>query len=439
MQERYRVVVLDLKKDDANYDEYENKIALEKIDFIAERIEEVCENFKKTEPTPESMWVVTWREMGIQEPGSEPVSLGVKEDLQEKMQALTKKYPQLVIIAGPLEVVRPLEETESKHDSLDDKLSQVIKYYDDSAPLLDAIKKKKADDFKKQETDQEAQHRAQVQSLKESKDLKGVESQSSTVYVFQGDTYQSHRKTLPFKQTLNKPRRFFRPGTAAKTANPVVTVKHPITKKPVRLGIEICRESHLSYLNAVAGSDKTALQFILSNSTHMLPMSLNAPHVIHADSVIETQLISTEAKEDKHVNVEGYVYKILEKNPALLPLKSYYPLELQIRDLLDHGIKKFEEAYKNADDDFSETEFKKSIDEFKKIKMEYLKNFLVSSYPGRTTSEQAIETIKDLLRDFKKETPPGIVQNTIVQIQKAIIEHEKKKDPSQYLHPRRRL
>jgi len=95
-------VVLDLNGISKEYDDYESLSAAKKVERIFTHIENVAAELAKKDPN--NMHIVTWREYGISEGASCHVSVDIKNKVKELMLALTKKYPSLTIVAGPMAV-----------------------------------------------------------------------------------------------------------------------------------------------------------------------------------------------------------------------------------------------------------------------------------------------------------------------------------------------
>ncbi|MHB1949065.1 MAG: hypothetical protein ACYCQI_13235 [Gammaproteobacteria bacterium] len=326
MKDRVVVICMEMfkRRDLINF---RGKTAIDKIKLIFENITTICEMMREKEPN--ALWIIGWREFGITDGAlTRYVSQEVLQYFHQAMSTLTNHYPNLAII-GSLATEKKLDDSQA----IEQKAQKIEKDFEDYAWIRE--EEGKADD------------REISLHLKQARNIKLSSKQSASiirnnVYVYQkGRSIQKVRKKAPFSEmripgasALGKrsnSRQMFKPPTK-KSQNPIVTLIHPVSKKTIKVGIEICREHCMGVLKHTKAPEPL-LHIVPSDSIPLEPCNLYGHYVVPFSSANQTQLV--ELKKDPLYEVELYRYNLLREDKYLYgPLLSFYPLEFKILDFL---------------------------------------------------------------------------------------------------------
>lgn len=367
MKDRIAIIALDLSGSDFNTDmPFSDLSAKDKIDVIVNNIQKACEELKKKEP--ESMWVAAWHEYAIRNIDKKYISVEEKQYLQDKMCELTKTYSQLVVISGPVQVARPLNEVEKKAQTPVAKLEKTKQRFGESTY---PIRKEEEKDVEKEV---ESHFKDLTAAIEERKTASSILSKlkallpkpkikiiSNTTYVFQnGEILLKHRKVAPFKET-RKPSHIFRPGSKH-TKNPFIILKHPKSGEDIPIGIEICREHVFAHLKeSLVSKDKPLLHFVLSNSVFMKLNNIFGNFAVHIDKVLKPRLIVAEESPAHQVRLYQHDVRTTSTSKMTAPIQPS-TLEHVILKLLNDEVKQYEVLIEHL----SELE-KKAISDTKEI------------------------------------------------------------------------
>lgn len=339
MPKDYAIVALDINTDDSNFLNYNSKTAKEKIDFLAQRIEKVCQTLASSEP--DSNWIISWREYGVTDPNSRYISNDDKKYLKDVMCKLSAKHPQLTIISGTAET--------KKHFAKDDAANEIKKvegFY--TQAIID-------------EVTEGATHFAEVEKAVKHKHPHGIDVARNTAYIFSnGACVGRHDKHMPFIE-LTAEKKWYSAGNSTKRNNHLAdAIYQPADKKDksaiftigkdedaLSLGIEICREHCIGTLLSEV-KDKgviPSLQLIISEGMSPEIDKITSEYVILLDDTIKPQLLVTKnvdtSKLDK-LPIRLYQENILKQEPLLGPLKpSCITNEIAILyefDIIEHYI-----------------------------------------------------------------------------------------------------
>jgi len=349
-----------MNRADGGFDSFNQLSATDKIALIKQRIISACEELATK--APDSMWIVTWREYGITDGAdSRSVSSRVKISFKEEMIALTKHYPQLAILAGTISTAKQTKLIQ---------LKTILEYYQAHRWIEELEKsssqKTKIDELKKTEQ-QIALHRKQIE------DLLTIESSESktnvvtvirnTCYLFIGDKILRHDKSAPIDETGILANTVFQPAKG-KNASPIFDIQHTVTGQPLRLGVEICRESDFGVLRKWLlekedSANTPLIHFIISDGINWLDWSnVCGTYCFRIDSLIKPRaILPTFVPEDKR-EVILYQNNLCQKIESLTgPLQALYPFEKRVLDHVnlaiswhsnDHLKRKILEFYRDA-------------------------------------------------------------------------------------------
>lgn len=254
------IICLNLFSPDPLLLDFRKKGAMAQIVHIVQRINKICEKLKRS--SPDSLWLFTWREYGITNFESRFLTNDIKTFLKQAMQALTKEYPQLVIVSGTIAVKKRFQSEKTVT-----KLKKLQVHY------LENLKINKINYADTTISDAEI---ARIRTYLESSDqYQSIDVVRNTCYVFaKGMCIGRHDKVTAYHETKDRNtilnEAFFQPGKSKK--NPAI-FHIPNNDNPITIGIEICVEHDYGILKSYAkdtGSPKPFIHLVLSDSTHPL-------------------------------------------------------------------------------------------------------------------------------------------------------------------------
>src|SRR5437660_879265 len=128
MSSRIAVVALNIHIFDKGYAEYIELPAAKKIEYIKNRIINICIQLEKTEPY--SKWYIVWREHGITSETGQSVTTKIKHLLKAMIQELTQQYPALTILSGTI-LKRKTYKASTPDNQAAKKAKKIRKLYQD--------------------------------------------------------------------------------------------------------------------------------------------------------------------------------------------------------------------------------------------------------------------------------------------------------------------
>jgi hypothetical protein len=323
MQGRIKVVALDIikKSNESQYFNFmQEKIIYERILFLAKRITEIAEELKIQ--APDSMWIIVWREYGIQGSARPAINIipEMKDFFKNQMVKLTRKYPQLTIIAGTI-VTKELITREKLHD--------IKKYYSDLQQGFNSEILSK--------NSQLIKHQQEVLDLEQNTAIKKIFALRNTCYIFFSTrAIRCHDKVMPYREN-NYTNAVFQ-AAKKNNKNPMVQIPHPITKEQITIGIEICYEHYCGLLKS-SQHPKPLLQFVLSASSNVQADYIFSDYLIHVDSLSKPRMAVSEAMTNvEELRVELYEANLFKTDNLRGPLLPVYPRAKQMLDLIDTAI-----------------------------------------------------------------------------------------------------
>ncbi|MDR3490642.1 MAG: hypothetical protein P4M12_01200 [Gammaproteobacteria bacterium] len=302
---RTLIICLDLKRRNA-YTKYESLDAVAKIKKLIARITTICDQLAQTEP--QALWIITWRENGITDANSNYVSTLSKTYLKEELSKLSLQYTQLAIIGG-------LSSVKSVRDvGCNKKIIEIEDCYNAYQAFVTNEKNITLNA-------QWAKHLKQFTLLKNNRSTQ-LNIMRNTAYIFQQGNVMKHDKVLPFNETIDSKSQqefnhVFQPAKA-NNANHFFNLTHPISKKIITIGIEICFEHNRGILKKQANNNEAVdIHFILSDCVELECSYFYGKYVVHVDSRFDTSIIKTDLHSDKSTDVFLYVNNLLEDNLEL--------------------------------------------------------------------------------------------------------------------------
>lgn len=438
MQDRTAVIAVEMRPSDPAYMGFKEKSAIDKIDIIAERIEAAYLEIQKKHP--DTAVIAAWEEYGITEPYSIYVDIYVKDYLQQKMQELVKKLPLLTVYAGTVAVERPLEATEQKAKTEDEKLGRHLKYYEHPA-----VKKIQEEEqaFRWWQNQHTHLQKNKISQLKRNKTrTHKVKVVSNTFYSFRNIkgavVGKKRRKMAAFKETI-APSQIYRPGSL-KTGDPYLTETHPVSGKEYDVYVDLCYEHIFSHLKERKEAKKPKFQFIFSSSIMLDVDQLIGEHVIHFDPELSPgHIVMSDDLQNNDVDV--YQLNILEEKPELRgPLRPFIPVEVQINSLIRRHAYDIKDLLAWFGNIYSMS-LKDLIVEFAKIKKEFsgfyalysgvIENVLAKNNERELRDfalsiikelQSAIEILKTIQLEFAEHISKSQVEGEIYKFPKIIEE-----------------
>lgn len=339
------VISLDLKMTDEGFIKYNALPVEDKIDLLYERMLKVCEELKKKEPN--SQWIIAWREYGITDANSKFISNEMKHYLKKTMQSLTKRYPQLTIIAGTVATKKHFSAAEYKS-----KLSKIKKYYKQHEWIYKSENQSAVE--------QKLFHYKKLKELKKKKIDEGIDVIRNTTYIFsENKCVARHDKVAPYFETANVGQRWvlmdenadltdmvntnrvFQPGNKKNNSTRFTLKKADISMSPIDIVFEICKE-HIA--GVVANEEKNKktiadLHFVLGYGATIELDKIRAKVFAAFDKNIETQLIiNQEMTEEEISQLPYHLYRtnILSESGQLHgPIMPIYLQEFKILAIFD--------------------------------------------------------------------------------------------------------
>lgn len=319
------IVIIPFMLDTDNH--YEAFTADEKINLLATRISEVCEILKKQKPN--ATWIMGWREYGIRDVGKRSISDETRIILKETMKAISRTYPNLIIVAGTV-----LTRKEKKISDL----PKILRYYDD----LNWVETKEKSQSDVKERQHLAFHRDQLTKLQAKqldKDQKIMVLANKARIYYRG-TEKRHGKIAPYNETQGLGEfAVYQPGKD-QNLNPIIKIDDNLS-----VAISICREMHpeLDLVKKSHKKDETPLlHFVLSYSIPLPLVSVDATNAaIHLDRCYDPLFVIPRALKKSNVDINVYpipVHKKVEK--LIYRAKPVYPVQFQILDRIDEELRK---------------------------------------------------------------------------------------------------
>ncbi len=252
---------------------YLEKTGIEKVDLLAETIEQTCVDLRLKEAKGDikknAMWIIAWREYGVFEIDSKCdrterfATAATKKYLKDQMSRLTSKYLKLTIIAGTIATTKIITNPAQTY------INQIQANYDDVKTDT------KCQDYK---------NFTDIISAKQNQ----ITVVRNTCFVFQSGTIVATRcKISPYDETNEHHDWIFYPGKPNKM---LIKLKHPDPNinTPITIGIEICFEHCLGVYKQM--QSKAILHCILSDSVSWKKHNQHGDFVIHVDSGVVPQL-----------------------------------------------------------------------------------------------------------------------------------------------------
>lgn len=345
-------VTLEMKRDDAQFENFRRKTAKEQIDHIKKNIKIIADEIKTKEPNAD--WVyVTWRENGLTGGiDSKSIDSEEKKYMKAKFGELTKANPKLIIATGGILVRKEvpfakLEEIEAIYESHKD------------LPHKEKLIDSNSSEF--------LEHKNQLLRIKVKAPEKFTKY-TTTTYVFFGDKTERHAKVPPYQENqvfkLNQSQiekftdpklehAVFQPGRVSKdkrsTANPIISLMGAFS-----VSEEICREAALNLTHEFKPLTNGPVD-LLSINSDSVPLNVNSKSVketefavLHVDSLLPTLIIETpearkKQKENIIADISLYQYNIFDSTPALIKMVSKASCPLQYR--LQEFVEKNQQTY----------------------------------------------------------------------------------------------
>ncbi len=389
----------------SNLQKFEALTSAERLQFVVDHISEASEKLSKQYPN--HMIIYSLNEYFLQSSSSAFQSDQIlKKSFKQTLSDLSKKFPNIVIIAGTL-------------------LTQ--KTFNDKAMIKERLKLiKSAYDHVQiyhQTPDLTDEERTALKELtNEVANLQSLIVVRNTCYVFQdGEIIFRHDKTSAKgergRAKIDHPHVIFQPGKKGKKHDTSLThfkMKHFKTKNPITCHIEICLEHQAGVvlkqedLHSPAG----LIHFVLSDWTSINPYALVGKVAVHSDSFFMTKLFMLDA--DPMPNLQFYVCDLMEADSKALigPLAPVYPLEIQVVNLMKTLLRQLS-AFKDS----------ATMDRCKEILDEFVKKRQGSSDKLKYTTELD-KNVKALLSELTKLTDATGDQdkNTMKLLEKAKVD-----------------
>jgi len=324
------VIILDVNVNDPGYKNFQCLTADKKIDRFVNLIHESMKIFNAAESKKKTLKIFAWREHAISDPNSLFCDNKTRKLLKEKMRELIKIYPDICIISGTVSTKKHFSQFTAEH------ISDIKEAYNHPQLQL-KIKNAIIDNIKIDDKINTTKgHLDQINNLDLSKEVDVVRNSAHVFHVNNVDNaiiVDRRDKVIPFHELMEMSTKtmlvnaIFRPGKG-KTADPLIEVTHPVTKKKVIIGLEICMEHSSSYLKTVLRNNidnmkEPDIHFVLSDSTKIKTENICAAHLIHVDSY-QTYTAFIRDKYSTHSNIS--CYKVNGLNSAF-SLETQIPLK----------------------------------------------------------------------------------------------------------------
>jgi len=326
MPDHICIVAINLRSQDDRYARYQQDSAIKKIHFLSQLIQRLCAEL--TLKAPQSMWIVGWREYGVTGANTRTITSAEKAAFKQVMLKLTQRYRQLTIIAGTVASIKSFKNYLCKK-----RLRQIREFYASSAWISQL------------ENNSEVgceyeQHLKQVLSFQKMQ-LARINVLRNTAYVFQHQQIYRHDKCAPFAENIDLdnqiiPFTIWQPAKD-KNRSAVFNLTHPISGKPVSIGVEICREHVFGVLKSMDAD--IDLHFLLSASMHIKTRMLAAPWTVHLDKYYSTKLVKN-LNQPSNFMVDIHETHPLKRSQPILrgPIKILVPFEHRIICALNETI-----------------------------------------------------------------------------------------------------
>lgn len=307
------IIALDINTDHKGYAGYKVMPIIDKIKFIKNRIISICNQLKVSNPG--DTWIFSWREYGLES----TITNTMKKYFKDELLGVSKKYPNLIIIAGTVVTFKTMSVIKSK---------EILSHYKDLKQTKDLIK-----------------HRRKLEDL--ISDIKVNNKKTITVvrntcYIFENDVIKRHDKMSPFNETIKHRFAVFKPGgKLGRNVNPFLTIAvHGDAK--ISIALEICME-HVSG-NAIFNEKKfnpeyPLIHFVLSAQTNLMINHFYGEYIVHCDSKNVPIIVKTKEFSESKKIVELYANNLLENNSKLQVIEPTYPFQLRFLNQLNEAIK----------------------------------------------------------------------------------------------------
>lgn len=313
MQNRPQIAIAALSIPQANY-------SMNQIKLLSEQIIKVCEQFQALHPDCDD-WIVTWPEYGVRDEPAKFASKEAKAHLKVVMQALTKRFPKLTVVAP---IATKCCSCELKKNP--NRLQSIKKYFNEKQEIvrapLDLV-------------DYDLSYKVDQFTLSEVELYYIVRN---TSYVFSsGKCMTRHDKMTPYNKELwdtpIKPPQynvFFQSGNK-KGNQPYFTLPN----SQLEVGLEICLEHQKSVLKKIRIKEKKnplAFHLLMSNSTSVRQENIFGEHFLQVDSKYLPELFTTRPENELSASVFAYESTInQEKNITLEPVSKRKVCSVQVK------------------------------------------------------------------------------------------------------------
>ncbi len=328
-QAEVTIISLDINKNDNDFESYSQLSAIEKIEYIASRIEHICKLLSVKQP--HAMWIVVWREYGITDKVNRAIDSHAKRFLKETFFHLTNKYLQLTVIAGTVSTKKNYTYTTSTSLEANKKK---LEYLTEQYKQLSWIKSVEAVKSKKKEQQQIVKEENAIASALVNTD-QAFQVLRNTCYVFTSGCIWRHDKKMPMNEdefNTDLSHAIFQPAHG-KNNNTVCYLNHPIRQQVVvSFYIEICREHEFALME---NNHKPLIHFLLSDTTHINLNRLHGHYAMQLDSITKPRLIVLD-NDNSECTMQFYQHNVLKKEFTLVgPLALLVPFEKQVIQQLD--------------------------------------------------------------------------------------------------------
>jgi hypothetical protein len=302
---RVAIITLNILRDKPGYSIYRQLDAVEKIKLLITQINFQCEKLNRTEAN--AMWLMAWRENGVTDSDTSFVSSITKSYLKTELVKLTIRYPQLVVVGG-LSSVKTFKDI-----GCHKKLNEVAEYYQLHQGYID----KHTDESVKIQWDRHLKQFKQVQASR----TITLDVLRNTVYIFQQGRKLKHDKICPFHETMQKnplsgiidhwENFIFQPAKKPNAEN-FFTLRHPVTRQSISIGVEICFEHYAGYFKSTT-TNQALLQLVLSDYVVREIKNMSASFLIHIDSIYSPTIFQQHLNNKEAVEINAVQDYFLEQ------------------------------------------------------------------------------------------------------------------------------
>lgn len=303
------------------------------------------------------------------------------------MKAISKKYPNLIIVAGTV-----LTRKEKRVADL----PRLLTYYD-SLNWLEAIEKLQGES---KEHHHLWQHKNQIEKILQGnyeKDKKIIVTSNKARVYYRGIEMR-HGKMAPYHETKDLGEfAVYQPGKG-NNLNPIIKINDELN-----IAVSICREMQPGFdlVKHAEKKDKPMLHFILSHSIPLPVMSLRATKAaIQVDSRYDPIFVLLRDHKVQNGSIKVYPLAVDEKITKLnYIVKSVYPVQFQILDRIDE-------------------ELRTSLDMFR-TDLEGIKSNTVNILSKFYISEEDYKTYIKYIEGRRWLPKPGLISDIILMMKNA--------------------